>query len=74
MTGLLEPGVERLPYHQRSEGEYESFGRGGAGNMSRSPSGSREGERGRPSDREHGEAKHGIAGLWNKVVHPAREN
>ncbi|KAH7909278.1 hypothetical protein BJ138DRAFT_1136676 [Hygrophoropsis aurantiaca] len=60
----LSPGPDiEVPAH-RARSEFESSGRGGAGNI-RSRSASRD-----PSGRTPSREKHGIAALWNKVSHP----
>ncbi|KAH7921659.1 hypothetical protein BV22DRAFT_1107076 [Leucogyrophana mollusca] len=62
LTMAPGPDIEGPFHHARSE--FESSGRGGAGNI-RSRSGSRD-----PSGRAPSREKHGIAALWNKVSHP----
>lgn len=62
------PGVEH-PQHQHSD--YISSGRGGAGNISRDRSASRDpAHRASSKDKE----KHGIAGFLRKVTHPHEQN
>jgi hypothetical protein len=65
LTNLHVPDVERVVHHH---GEFESSGRGGAGNI-RSRSASRD-PSGRTPSRDAKE-KHGIAALWSKVSHPS---
>ncbi|KAJ6527856.1 hypothetical protein DFH09DRAFT_1371332 [Mycena vulgaris] len=70
LTAAPIPAPDAPVHHA---GEYESTGRGGAGNMSRSRerSGSREargGSKERGASKDHGE-KGGIAGLWSRM-HP----
>lgn len=65
LTNTHSPDIERVIHHH---GEFESSGRGGAGNI-RSRSASRD-PSGRTSSRDAKE-KHGIAALWSKVSHPS---
>ncbi|KAJ6586688.1 hypothetical protein B0H10DRAFT_2094573 [Mycena sp. CBHHK59/15] len=59
LTSSHTPDIESPPHPAH---EYESSGRGGAGNISRSR------ERGEDAEKE----KHGIAGLWGRMHSPAR--
>ncbi|KAF8837991.1 hypothetical protein BDN67DRAFT_1024804 [Paxillus ammoniavirescens] len=61
LTPSHEPDIERVSHHL---GDFESSGRGGAGNI-RSRSASRD-----PGARASSKEKHGIAALWNKISHP----
>ncbi|KAG1733346.1 uncharacterized protein EDB91DRAFT_640281 [Suillus paluster] len=65
LTDVHSPDIERVIHHQS---EFESSGRGGAGNI-RSRSASRD-PSGRAPSRDPKE-KHGIAALWSKVSHPS---
>ncbi|KAG1794456.1 uncharacterized protein HD556DRAFT_435883 [Suillus plorans] len=65
LTSVHSPDVERVVHHHA---EFESSGRGGAGNI-RSRSVSRDPSGRTPSRDPKG--KHGITALWNKVSHPS---
>ncbi|KAL4068509.1 hypothetical protein V8B97DRAFT_835269 [Scleroderma yunnanense] len=68
ITGIHGPDIERVHH---LTGDYESSGRGGAGNI-RTPSQTRTsgpGSRDPSKDRHPGE-KQGVAALWNKMAHP----
>ncbi|KAG0696062.1 hypothetical protein DFH29DRAFT_240084 [Suillus ampliporus] len=65
LTNVHSPDIERVAHHQS---DFESSGRGGAGNI-RSRSASRD-PSGRTLSRDAKE-KHGIAALWSKVSHPS---
>lgn len=64
LTNIHSPDIERVVHRHT---EFESSGRGGAGNI-RSRSASRD-PSGRTPSRDPKE-KHGIAALWSKVSHP----
>ncbi|KAG1733111.1 hypothetical protein EDB19DRAFT_1232200 [Suillus lakei] len=65
LTDVHSPDIERVVHRH---GDFESSGRGGAGNI-RSRSVSRD-PSGRTPSRDTKE-KHGIAALWSKVSHPS---
>ncbi|KAJ7030738.1 hypothetical protein C8F04DRAFT_1112912 [Mycena alexandri] len=64
LTSLPAPPPDQLVHHA---GEYESSGRGGAGNMSSSRERTGSKERSGSKDRAGG-----IAGLWNRIHGPGR--
>ncbi|KAF9218838.1 hypothetical protein BS17DRAFT_790517 [Gyrodon lividus] len=61
ITGAHQPDIERVDHRL---GDFESSGRGGAGNI-RSRSASRD-----PGGRAVSKEKHGIAALWDRISHP----
>lgn len=65
LANVHSPDIERVVHRH---GEFESSGRGGAGNI-RSRSASRD-PSGRTPSRDTKE-KHGISALWSKVSHPS---